>query len=87
MIGCWPINSTRAEALFEVINECLRKRRIDITTLKCVYFDGAAVMSSPVWLMWNVIMSNYHALYSNIAGDTVCNWLAETQLKTALKWN
>ena len=48
MIDCRPINSTLEEALFEIIDDCLRKRRIGIPTLKVVAFDGAAVLSSPV---------------------------------------
>ena len=48
MIDIKPIESTKAVALFEVIDDSLKTRGINIKTLKCVSFDGAAVMSSPV---------------------------------------
>ena len=48
MIDCMPIKSTKADSFFEVIDDSSRKRGINIATLKCVSFDGAAVMSSPV---------------------------------------
>ena len=48
MIDCRPIKSTKADSLFKGIDDSLRKRGINTTTLKCASFDGAAVMSSPV---------------------------------------
>ena len=41
-------NQLRPISLFEVIDDSLKKRGVNIATLKCVSFDGAAVMSSPV---------------------------------------
>ena len=40
------VTSTKAEALFEAINVGLSSRNTTINCLKCVSFDGAAVMSS-----------------------------------------
>ena len=56
MIDCRPIKSTKADSLFEVIDDSLRKRGINIATLKCVSFDGAAVMSSPVNGLYGRVM-------------------------------
>ena len=48
MIDTRSIESTEAVALFEVIGDSMKTRGINMKTLKCGSFDGAAVMSSPV---------------------------------------
>ena len=63
MIECCPIESTKAESLFEIVDKCLRNRDLDITQLKCVCFDGAAVMSSPMNGLYGLMMSRWKLPY------------------------
>ena len=59
MIDCCPIDSTKVECLFEMVDKCLRIRDLDFTKLKCVSFDGAAVMSSPINGLYGLMRSRW----------------------------
>ena len=90
MIDCCPIDSTKAECLSEMVDKCLRVRDLDFTKLKCVSFDGAAVMSSPInglyglmksrWKLPNLIFQHCRAHRLQLVGRDVAKDCHQAEL-------
>ena len=59
MIQCVSIHSTKAIDIFNSIEVVLKMRNLDTSELKCVSFDGAATMSSPINGVYGLMKSTW----------------------------
>ena len=59
LIHCIPIEGTKALQLFNAIEIVITDRNLDISKLKCVSFDGAANMSSPINGVYGIMKTNW----------------------------